>query len=74
MNAPRTAQHSTSGCAEKHAAMLEAALARPGVREVVEILGIWQEQDRRLDAARAVNAAIGRGRTVTTDRSFRTLA
>ena len=74
MNAPRTAQRPASERAEKHAAMLEAALARPGVRAVVEIFGIWQEQDRRLDTARAVMAATRRGRTVTTDRSFRTLA
>ena len=74
MNAPRTAQHPTSERAEKHAAMLEAALACPGVREAVKIFGIWQEQDRRLDAARAVGAAIGRGSTVTTDHSIRTLA
>ena len=74
MNAPRTAQRPTPERAEKHAAMLEAALARPDVRAAVEIFGIWREQDRRLDAARAVRAATGRGMTVTTDRSFDTLA
>ena len=74
MNAPRTAKCPTSGRPEKYATMLEAALARQGIREVMEILGIWQEQDRRLDAARAVGAAIRRGSTVTTDRSSRTLA
>ena len=74
MNAPHTAQRPASERAEKHAAMLEAALTRPGVRAVVEIFGIWQEQDRRLEAARAVIAATRRGRTATTGRSFRILA
>ena len=74
MNAPRTTQRPTSERAEKHAAMLETALACPGIRHVVKIFGIWQEEDQRLDAARAARAAIGRGRTVTTGRSFRTLA
>ena len=50
--------------------MLEAALARPGVREVMEVFGNWQDQDRRLDAFRETIAEIGKGRTITTDRSL----
>ena len=54
--------------------MLEAALARPGVREVMEVFDCWREQDRRLDAWRAASAAFGKGKTVTTDRSLCPLA
>ena len=37
----------------EHAAMLEAALARPGVREAMQVFGGWRENDRGLDAYRA---------------------
>ena len=33
--------------------MLEAALARPGVREVMEVYQNWQKADSGLDAYRA---------------------
>lgn len=33
-------------------AMLEAALARPGVREFMEVYQDWQKADRGLDAYR----------------------
>lgn len=33
--------------------MLEAALARPGVRELAKAYGSWQEKDRGLDAYRS---------------------
>ena len=36
-----------------HAEMLEAALARPGVREMMEVYGNSQEMDRGLDSYRA---------------------
>lgn len=52
---------------QEHAAMLEAALARPGVREVMQVYGGWREKDRELDAYRAATEAIGR--VTTTDRS-----
>ena len=51
----------------ERAAMLEAALARPGVREVMQVYGGWREKDRELDAYRA--AAETTGRVTTTDRS-----
>lgn len=38
---------------QEHAAMLEAALARPGVREVMQVYGGRREKDRGLDAYRA---------------------
>ena len=37
--------------------MLQEALARPGVREVMKIYGCWWEKDRRLDAYRMVTKA-----------------
>ena len=39
--------------AEEHAAMLEEALARPGVREVMEVHGGWRQVDEALEAYRA---------------------
>ncbi len=36
----------------EHAELLEAALARPGIREVMEVHGAWQKRDRGLDAYR----------------------
>ena len=51
----------------EHAAMLEAALARPGVREVMQVYGGWREKVRELDAYRTAAGTIGR--VTTTDRS-----
>lgn len=73
-NVRRTAQRPTSERKEAHAAMLEAALVRPGVREAMEVFDNWQEQDRRLDAWRVTEAALAKGRTFTTDRSLRPFA
>lgn len=56
--------------AEWHAALLEAALARPGTRELMEVVEDWRERDGRLDGFRAARIAVGRGRTFTTDRSL----
>ena len=54
----------------EHAAMLDAALARPGVREVMDVYRGWQEKDRGLDAYRSATKAAGR---VTTSNSSRAL-
>lgn len=43
----------TSRREREHAEMLEAALARPGVREVMKVYGGWQEKDRGLDSYRS---------------------
>ena len=43
----------TSRREQDHAAMLEEALSRPGVREVMKIYNGWWEKDRGLDAYRA---------------------
>ena len=50
-----------------HAEMLEAALARPGIREVMQVYQNWQEKDRWLDPYRA--ATKRSERVTTTDRS-----
>ena len=63
----RTSQRSRE---ERHAAMLDAALACPGAREFIAVVEDWKERDRRLDAFRVAIAAIGRGRTFPTDRSL----
>ena len=54
----------------EHAAMLDAALARPGVREVMDVYRGWQEKDRRLDAYRLATKAAGH---VTMSNSSRAL-
>ncbi len=51
----------------EHAEMLEAALARPGVREIMKVHGVWQEKDRGLGAWRS--AAKEAWNTITTDSS-----
>ena len=56
-----------SGRGREHAEMLEAALARPGVREIMKVHGNWQEKDRGLDAWRS--AAKEAWNTITTDSS-----
>ena len=43
----------TSKREQEHAAMLREALARPGVRGVMEVYDNWREKDRGLDAYRA---------------------
>ena len=52
---------------QEHAAMLETALSRPGVREVMQVYGGWQERDRELYSCRTTAEAAGR--FTTTDRS-----
>ena len=37
---------------QEHATMLKEALARPGVREVMEVYQNWQQADRWLDSYR----------------------
>lgn len=57
---------------QERAAMLKAALARPGVREVMQIYGGWREKDRGLDAYRAATRATGRIATTDTSNPGRT--
>ena len=65
-----TRRRSGSRREREHAAMLEAALARPGVREVMDVYRGWQEKDRGLDAYRSATKAPGR---VTTTNSSKTV-
>ena len=53
--------------AQNHAKLLEAALARPGVREVMKVYGDWQEKDRALDVYRSTTKKPER--ITTTDSS-----
>ena len=54
--------------AQAHAEMLEAALARPGVREVMRVYGGWQEKDQGLDVYRS---ATKKPERITTTNSSR---
>ena len=48
-----TDQQSRSEREREHAEMLTAAVARPGVREAMEVFQDWQRKDQALDAYRA---------------------
>lgn len=67
MTKRETGKHPVSRRAQQHAAMLEAARARPGVRESMRVYGGWQEKDRGLDAHRAATKTPAR--IVTTNSS-----
>ena len=58
---------SASKRAQSHAEMLEAALARPGVRELMKVYSGWQEKDQGLDVYRL--ATKKPERITTTDSS-----
>ena len=45
--------------AAEHDAMLKEALARPGVREVMEVYGGWRQANKGLDAYRAASRRVG---------------
>ena len=62
-----TRRGARSGREREHGEMLEAALARPGVREVMDVHRGWQEKDRGLDAYRSATKAPGH--VTTTDSS-----
>ena len=49
----KTKRRSDTHREREHAALLEAALARPGVREVMDVYRGWQAKDRELDAYRS---------------------
>ena len=53
----------------EHAEMLEAALARPGVREVMDVYRGWQEKDRGLDAYRSATKAPGHVTTTNSSKA-----
>ena len=47
---------------DEHGAMLKEALARPSVREVMEVYGGWRRADRALEAYRAAARERGSSR------------
>lgn len=53
--------------AEDCAAMIEEALRRPGVRDVMEVYGAWQRIDENLRNYRAAMATAGK--VTTTDHA-----
>jgi len=60
-------QRADSRREREHEEMLEAALARPGIREVMQVYGELRETNRRFGAYRA--AVRDPGRIVTTNSS-----
>ena len=58
-------KHSESDREQQHAAMLKAALARPGIREVMKVYRGWHERDRGLDTYRSATKEARR--TTTTN-------
>ena len=52
---------------QAYAEMLEAALARPGIYEVMKVYGNWLEKEQGLASYRAVTQA--RAKIITTDSS-----
>ena len=65
MNDP-AATKQDSERAREHDRMLEEALARPGVREYLEVYDSWRRRDRALDPYRAIMRRRGRV-TITGD-------
>ena len=59
-------ERSESNLGKRHAEMLEAALARPGIREVMKVYGAWKESDRGLDPYRAATRHPAHGTTTNT--------
>ena len=58
-------QDSRSRRVLEQASLLEQALARPGVREVMQVYGGWKEKDQALDVYRSATKIPVR--TVTTN-------
>ena len=65
----RTKKRSGSGRRTEHAEMLDAALARPGVRAVMDVYCGWLEKDRGLDAYRLATKAAGRVTTTNSSKA-----
>lgn len=52
------AHSADSDRAQDHAAMLDAALSRPGVREVMEVYGSGMEKEQAVNALRSATTGI----------------
>ncbi len=61
-------KRSASERAQNHAKLLEAALARPGVREVMKVYGDWREKDRALYVYRPATTKPERTRTTNSSQ------
>ena len=64
-----TRRRAGSSREREHAEMLEAALARPGVREVMDVYRGWQAKDRGLDPYRAATKSPGRVTTTNSSKA-----
>ena len=53
MNKRTSKRRSSSRREREHTELLERALARPGVREVMNVYDNWREKDRGLNSYRA---------------------
>lgn len=65
----KTRRRAGSKREREHAEMLEAALARPGVREVMDVYRGWQEKDRGLDAYRSATKVPGHVTTTNSSKA-----
>ena len=54
---------------KEHAKMLAAALARPDVREMMEVHGNWQDKDRGLDNFRSTTANLEQSTTTNSSKN-----
>ena len=63
----RSEEAETSERARAHAALLEDALKRPGIPEIMRVYGDWRTADRGLDPYRAATKAPSH--TTTTDHA-----
>ena len=63
----RSDEAETSERERAHAALLEEALKRPGLPEIMRVYGDWRTADRGLDPCRAATKAPSR--TTTTDHA-----
>ena len=66
MNAKRKPQRPISRREQEHAKLLERALARPGIREVMNVYGNCREKEQGMNAYRA---ATKRSERITTTNS-----
>lgn len=65
----KTDQKSKSERAENHDRMLEEALARPGVREMMEVYGNCQESNRHIETYRSAKRQTQRSWTTDSSNS-----
>ena len=63
----RSDEAKTSERTQAHAALIEEALKRPGIPEIMRVYGDWRTADRGLEPYRAATKAPSR--TTTTDRT-----